>query len=266
MHLLDAHLHLADPAFADELPAILAAARAAGVSYFVANATCPADWSAVSRIALDHPGVIPCFGVHPWFVANLPPDWLDQLEQRLSQQPSAIGEIGIDRWIEPRDESVQERVFLAQLDLAARLHRPAMVHCLRAWGWLMDLLNTRPPNPAGILIHAYGGPADLIEPLIRHNAWFSFAGNIFEPKRHTARAAVVAVPLERLLVETDSPDMLPPPEFRSTTHRHNGKDHNHPANLPLILGGIARLRGQSPDDLAAAVFENARRLFGSLLP
>ena len=130
----------------------------------------------------------------------------------------------------------------------------------------MELLDTRPPNPAGILIHAYGGPPDLIAPLIRHNAWFSFAGNIFEPKRHTARAAAVAVPLDRLLVETDSPDMLPPAEFRSMTHRHDNHDHNHPANLPLILRGIAALRGQSPDDLAAAVFENARRLFGRLLP
>ncbi|MFI5378077.1 MAG: TatD family hydrolase [Tepidisphaerales bacterium] len=286
MPLIDAHLHLADPAFEDDLAAILAAARAAGVCHFVVNSTGPGDWERVSQIARDHAGVIPCFGVHPWFVNSVPPappaestvpdsagedtggtgDWLDQLEHRLRQQPSAVGEIGIDRWIEPRDEALQQEVFLAQLDLARKLHRPAMIHCLRAWGWLMDLLKAQPPLPAGILIHAYGGPVELIEPLVRHNAYLSFAGNIFEARRHAARAAAVAVPLDRLLVETDAPDMLPPPEYRATVHRHDNEDRNHPANLPRILRGIAQLRGQSPDELAAAVFANARRLFGSLLP
>ena len=264
--MIDAHCHLADPAFADDLPGILTAAGAADVSHFIANATGPADWQRLSKIARDHAGVIPCFGVHPWFVNDLPPDWLDQLDHRLQQQPSAIGEIGLDRWIEPRDESLQERVFLAQLDLARKLHRPAMIHCLRAWGWLMDLLDAHPPLPAGILIHAYSGPPELIPPLSRHNAYFSFAGNIFETKRHIARAAAVAVPLDRLLVETDSPDMFPPPEYRAMVHHHNHKEYNHPANLLLILRGIAQLRGQSPDELAATVFDNARRLLGSLLP
>ncbi len=265
MSYIDAHLHLADPAFSDGISAVLSAARAAGVSWFVVNATGPDDWERVAILAREHPGVIPCFGAHPWFVAGLPPDWTQQLWRRLREQPSAVGEVGIDCWIEPRDEATQERVFMTQLDMARELERPVMVHCLRAWGWLMDLLSERSPLPAGMLIHAYGGPVELIKPLVRHNAYFSFAGNIFETKRHTARAAAAAVPLDRLLLETDAPDMLPPPDYRLLVHRRNEKEHNHPANLPKILEGVARLRGHSTEALADAVMANARRLLGDLL-
>lgn len=259
MRLIDCHLHLQDPALRAALPRLLAEAADAGIQRFICNGTTEADWPVVIQIAQAYPGVVPCFGLHPWFIAGRSADWLVVLQRLLEAHPAAaVGEIGLDRWIEPRNEPDQEAVFRGQLDLARRLHRPVMIHCLRAWGWLMDVLRSEAPLPAGMLIHAYGGPAELIAPLAKMNAWFSFAGNVFEPRRQKAREALLAVPLDRLLIETDAPDMLPPPEYRP----HPLGPHNHPANLRAILGGIAALRGLDEAALAEIIWGNAHRLLG----
>lgn len=266
MRLIDCHVHLQESVLRSDLQGVLADARAVGVRAWVCNGSTEADWPIVRQLAGAHAGVIPCFGLHPWYVGERTAAWRETLEGLLDEQPSAaVGEIGIDRWIEPRDEADQEAVFRAQLDIARRKERPVMIHCLRAWGWLMDVLKDEPPLPAGMLIHAYGGSVELIQPLAAMGAYFSYAGNIFEPRREKARAAVMATPIDRLLVETDAPDMLPPLEYRSYAIEAGGSTSNHPANLRAILAGIAMLRGIDEDALAEAVWHNAGRLFGKHL-
>jgi TatD DNase family protein len=173
INLLDAHLHLQDEALSAQLAEVLQRADDAGVRYFASNGAEEADWPIVLVQARAHPQIIPCFGVHPWYVSNLSPQWHEKLAGHLDAIPSGIGEIGLDRWKEPRDEKVQEEVFRIQLDLARQRKLPVMIHCVRAWGWLMDVLRSEAPLPAGMLIHAYGGSADLIQPLADMGAYFS---------------------------------------------------------------------------------------------
>lgn len=263
---IDNHLHLQDPRLLPDLEGVLRRAGRAGVRHFVCNGSCEQDWPIVLDLAKTYPQVIPCFGYHPWYVHERTPDWPANLEKFLIAVPSAVGEIGLDRWIEPRDEAAQEETFLAQMDLARKLHRPAMIHCLRAWGWFMDLLKSRPPLPEGILIHAYGGPAELIPSLVEHNAWFSFAGTVLYEKNTRARKALRQIPLDRLLLESDAPDLPPPDSFTlPNLRKENGKIINEPVNLPIIVREVAKIIGRPESVLAETVWNNSLRFLGPLV-
>ncbi len=246
---IDAHVHLPDIAPHDGWSA-LAAAKAAGVRRLVVCGTRPCDWALVRSLAADE-AVIPCFGLHPWFTTE-PGDWLAELRDYLTATPSAVGEIGLDRAARGLDAEQQEAAFVAQLRLARELERPAMIHCVRAWGRLVELLEAH--GPPRFLLHAYAGAPDLVPRLARLGAWFSFAGSILNPWREKAWAACRAVPAERLLVETDAP-ALPSP----------GHDESRPEHLPEVVAGIAGLLGEDPDQLRARLWDNAHGLLGGLL-
>ncbi|MFP4355464.1 MAG: TatD family hydrolase [Phycisphaerae bacterium] len=266
--LCDAHLHLQDEAYARDRAAVIRAATDAGVRRFVVNATCQADWQEVLDLAAIHQGMTACLGLHPWFVGRATIDWPRQLEDLLRENPSAgIGEIGLDQWIEPRDEKAQARAFVIQLDLADRFGRPVMIHCLRAWGWLMKILRSRPaPPPAGMLIHACGASEELIDELAEMGAYFSVAGDTFESKRKRKQRAAAHIPAERLLIETDAPDMLPAEHLDPVSWTDPaGRQRNVPANLPAICRALAELRQTSPPQLAETCWANARRFLGPLL-
>lgn len=149
LSLIDCHVHLHDLRLAKRLPSVMAAALDAGVRQFICNGTSEADWAGVLELSRQYPQIIPSFGVHPWHVKTCSSSWQGKLEAFLGECPSAIGEIGLDRWIEDRDEMLQEKVFRAQLAMAAQLGRPVSIHCLRAWDWLLRVLREekvcRPP-------------------------------------------------------------------------------------------------------------------------
>ncbi len=256
----DAHAHLADEQFRNELEEVCLAAAAVGVEAVACCGSGLADWADVELLlARELPiEVIPCFGLHPWYAAQAgePEQWMDKLEAVLRRWPNApVGEIGLDCWKQPVDRVAQERAFRMQWELAAKLDRPVIVHCVRAWGWLMEMLESLPPVER-FLLHAYSGSAELVAPLMARGAWFSVAGNVLRESHTRQQDTVRGVPRERLLVETDAPDILPPRRFCRDAER------NEPANLPAILGGIAALRGELPDELAAIVYQNSRRFFG----
>ena len=267
LRLTDCHLHLQDPVLLDRLDEVLERARAAGVARFVSNGSTEEDWEDVLRIAQSHSEVIPAFGLHPWFVAGRSPRWLEELERYLTLLPGGVGEIGLDRWKKGLDERAQEEVFRAQLDLARRLGRPAMIHCVLAWDWPRDVVASEPPLPAGMLIHAFGGPVEMIGPLAERGAWFSFAGDTLLEKKTHKRAALAAAPRDRLLLETDAPDMLPPPAYRAASVRGpDGREMNEPSNLRAILRGLSAFLGEPEDRLAEIVEANARRFLAAIAP
>ncbi len=238
-------------------------ARQAGVRAVVCNATSERDWEEVADLAARYPEVIPCFGIHPWYLARRSEDWRERLIALLQRHPAAcVGEIGLDRWKPDRDEKVQEELFRAQLEIARDLERPAMIHCLKAWGWLLEVLGhyklTRP-----FLLHAYGGPPELIEPLSRMGAFFSFAGNVLDERKARMRRSLVSMPEDRLLLETDSPDLAAPREH--LVHFTTGEDgwiRNEPANLARIVVQVAQLRREDVEHLAGTVWRNAGQLLG----
>lgn len=255
--MIDAHLHLQDPRFADALPGLLETVRSLGIGRLVVNGTHPGDWEAVERLAADHPEVIPCFGLHPWWVGGEEEGWLDDLEARLMRHPGAgVGEIGLDRWIRGSDFGRQREVFVAQLALAERLDRPVSIHCLRAWGTMRDLLVSAALR-RGPLLHSYGGPAEWVADFAGMGAFFSLSGYFFHPGKAEKLATFDAVPPDRLLLESDAPDMLPPPEMRRWPLRSpEGEEINHPANLLAIHEAVALRYGWTLEETIARMRRN----------
>jgi TatD DNase family protein len=139
------------------------------------------------------------------------------------------------------------------------------IHCVRAWDCLAGVLASEPPLPSGMVLHACAAPVELLPWLLDRGALCSFAGSALRRNHHRAHAAVRAVPRDRLLLETDAPDLPPPRAFQPFGGR-GAKVRNEPGNLPAIAHGIAALRGEPVEVLVAAAWENARRLLGPVYP
>ncbi len=263
--LIDAHCHVHDEAFAADRQAVLDRARERGVRFFLCNGTSERDWDELWKLAAADASVLPAYGLHPWYVRDRSPQWRERLERRLAECPVPVGEIGLDRFLRERDEDDMERVFREQLALARRLERAVFVHCVRAFDWLLSVLRSEPDLPAGMLIHACAAPPPAMRELAARGAFFSFAGTVLHPGNRRGREALLASPIDRLLLETDSPDLPPPPPYRLPTPE-SGRYRNEPGNLPAIVREVARLRGLGEDELCARLCDNARRFLGKAYP
>jgi len=243
--LYDAHNHLADARFGEAQAALLMTCLSAGVTRMVVNGTCESDWPQVLALAQKFPAVL----IH----------FLDAV-------PSAIGEIGLDRWKPALPYEGQEDVFVAHLRLAAERNLPVSIHCLQAWGRLLELLQAGPLPRRGFLLHSYGGPAELVPPLAKLGAYFSFPGYYAQESKARQRDTFRQIPLDRLLIETDAPDQRPPDALIRfpLTDTVTGQPLNHPANLGAIYDYAAELRGLPPATFAAQVEQNFLRLFADL--
>lgn len=259
LHWTDAHNHLQDPRLGDPGP-VIAAMKSAGVVRCVVNATREDDWQAVGNLAtLEAEFISPAFGIHPWQAHTVKGGWQERLKARLENHPQAsIGECGLDQWISHPPIEVQRPVFIDQLRLARGMERPLTIHCLKAWGALFEAFAEVPP-PGRFLMHSFGGSMETARRLVPLGACFSFSGHFLHPRKRAVLEVFRHLPPDRILLETDAPDMLPP----GGTISHPLPDHlNHPANLPAIGLALAAALGMSPGDLAELTRENARRLFG----
>ncbi len=243
--MIDAHLHLQDPRFPEDLSGVMKDLQVSGITRLVVNGTCPNDWGRVGELADSFPEIVPSFGLHPWKVGGVHPEWREELESFLLRYPGAgVGEIGLDRWIRGHDIEAQSRCFLSQLELASRHDRPLTFHCLRAWRQLREFLEKTGPLPP-FLLHSYGGPVEMVDDLVRHGAYFSLSGYFLRPDKATKRSVFERIPEERILLETDAPDMMPPPELviRAMIDPRKRETLNHPANLVSIYQAFANWRG-----------------------
>ncbi len=292
MKLYDAHNHLQDARFGGRQAELLEACRQVGVARMVVNGSCEADWPDVLALAKRFPltrpsvtrspsdgergttrgvsaedslpAILPSFGYHPWYIHERTPDWLQNLTRFLDFAPSAVGEIGLDRWKPGLAYDGQEEVFVAQLRLAAERNLPVSIHCLQAWGRLYDLLKAGPRPERGFLLHSYGGPQEMVKPLADLGAYFSLPGYFAHERKHRQRETFKHLPRERLLIETDAPDQsLPDTRNRfPLTEPATGKPLNHPANLAAVYAFAAELLGEPLESMAARMEDNFRRLFG----
>ena len=259
LHWTDSHNHLQDPRLGDPGP-LVAAMKQAGVARCVINATRESDWPAVENLATNHPDfVVPAFGIHPWHAHTASAGWQDKLRALLEKNPrGSIGECGLDHWVTKPPMAIQRPVFIDQLRLARELDRPLTLHCLKAWGALLEAFAEAPP-PSRFLMHSFGGSIEIARRLVPLGAFFSFSGHFLHPRKSTVLEVFRQLPHDRILLETDAPDMLPPAEF--ITHPLRG-NHNHPANLPAIGRGLATALGMPAEALAELIRDNARRCFG----
>lgn len=265
MKLYDTHNHLQDDRFAGRQMELLAACENAGVARMVVNGACESDWPQVLALARQSKMVLPSFGYHPWYLHERTPNWLKELENFLDQIPSAVGEIGLDRWKPDLPYEHQEEVFLAQLGLAAGRNLPVSIHCLQTWGRLHELLRDHPRPARGFVLHSFGGPAEMVPAFTKLGAYFSFPGYFLHERKGRQREAFRHVPSDRLLVETDAPDqLLPDDQIPFPLADTSGKPINHPANLAAVYQGLAKHLGEQGESLAARVEDNFQRIFGGL--
>lgn len=260
--LYDAHCHVFDERLAGALSDLPSADR---IAAHVVNGTHPGDWPLVR----DFPGLglarpLKAYGVHPWKVDHLPDDWEARLREFLALDGIGIGEIGLDRWIEPRDEDRQLEVFLRQLDLASELDLPPTIHCVRAWGLLLDCLRAGPPLERGFLVHGFSGSVETLREILDLGGYVSFSAYGGHPGRQRIREAARACPADRILIETDAPDMVPPEEVcQFKLADAQGNRLHHPAELITAYGLVAQWRGIEAGILAEQVRLNFTRLFAT---
>lgn len=265
MKYFDAHNHLQDDRFGGRQGELLAVCERAGIERMVVNGACESDWPQVRNLARQNKMVLPSFGYHPWHLRERTADWLKKLEECLDEPPGAVGEIGLDRWKPDLPYEDQEKIFLAQLDIARRRNLPASIHCLQAWGRLHELLRDHPRPARGFVLHSFGGPVEMVPAFARLGAYFSFPGYFLRERKRRQRDAFRKIPADRLLVETDAPDQhLPDEKNRHPLAGADGKPLNHPANLPAVYSGLAEFLGEKMESLAGRVAENFQRIFGGL--
>lgn len=272
MKFYDAHNHLPDDRFAGRQSELLTACENSGIARMVVNGVCESDWPQVLALARKFGGasvpasrtkIIPSFGCHPWYLAQRTPDWLANLKKFLDAVPSAVGEIGLDRWKPDLSYDGQEEVFLAQLSLATERNLPVSIHCLQAWGRMLELLQKNPRPERGFVLHSFGGPAEMIPAFAKLGAYFSFPGYFLHERKLKQRETFRHVPADRLLIETDAPDQhLPADKILYPLAAADGSPLNHPANLPAGYSGLADFFGEKVESLAARVEENFQRVFG----
>lgn len=213
----------------------------------VVNGTSPEDWAEVLAKAKNHPNLIPAIGLHPWKVKDAPEDWQAQF-LGLIELAGAVGEIGLDQWMDGHDIKQQEAIFCWQLKVAAERNLPVSIHSLKANEVLLTALRQNALPRRGIHLHAYSGSAQQVEQFAEMGAYFSFHAGQFKANAKKAPAAVQAVPKDRLLIETDAPNTL---------------DASSDASKFLNRGYeiIARLRDVEVEALAEQTAANFQRYF-----
>ena len=251
--LFDTHAHLHFPEFAEDLDAVLARARAAGVRGMLTIGTDVTTSRAAVALAQREPDVWAAVGIHPHEAAAADDTALGQIE-RLASAPRvvAIGETGLDffRDLSPRD--AQARAFRAQLALAQRLGKPVLVHCRDAHAETLTLLAAGGALERGGIMHCFSGDLALARRCVELGLLVSLAGPVTYPKPGSLHEVARMIPSDRLVIETDCP-YLPPQPYR-------GK-RNEPAYITITAARVAELRGEPLAELAARMAENARALF-----
>ncbi|WP_165250567.1 TatD family hydrolase [Paludisphaera soli] len=252
--LVDTHAHLDDPRLRPQLREILARARRAGVMQVVAIGTTAADSADVAALASEHPGVFAAVGFQPNNVVEaVEGDWARIVELASAPRVVALGETGLDRHWDRTPFDLQRDWFQRHLDLALERDLPVVIHCRNCEADIVAQLAAMGSPVRGVL-HSFTGDRDQAEAFLALGLHISFAGMLTFGNRNldALREAAAAVPLDRLLVETDSPYLTPQPL------RGRG---NEPAYVAWTARKLAEVRGIDERELARAVTANARALF-----
>jgi TatD DNase family protein len=258
--LCDSHAHLDAPQFDEDRAAVLQRAADAGVRAIVNVGYSPATWPTTLALAAAHPGLFACLGFHPNDAAT----WDDTMIATLAElhahpKAVAVGETGLDYYREYAPPERQRAAFVAQLALARALGKPIVIHHREAQDDLLAILRAAVAahGPLHGVLHAFnGGPAFATE-LLALGLHLGIGGPVTFKNATALHDAVRALPLDRIVIETDSPYLAP--------HPHRGR-RNESAYVALVAERIAVLKESDPASIAATTTENAARLFGIAIP
>jgi TatD DNase family protein len=258
---IDTHCHLDAPEFTNSIQSILRSAKDKNVQAILLPAVKAGDCDQVRAIASEYakeiPGLVYALGIHPIYINQAHEDDLIILEEKIRQSLSdprfvAIGEIGLDYFVEGLDPHKQEFFFHAQLELAQKYQLPVVLHVRRSQDAVLKALRRR-KVPSGIA-HAFNGSFQQAEQFIELGFKLGFGGAATYPRALQIRRLLTELPLDCIVTETDSPD-IPPAWLKD-----EGLVLNEPAYLPRIAKELAKVRGISDADFALAVWRNAMQV------
>jgi TatD DNase family protein len=251
VRLVDSHSHFDVAEFDQDRAAVHARAVAAGIDTQVVPAVDAAGWPTLKSVCAQYAGLHPAYGLHPVYLPHHRDAHLHDLREWLQRErPVAVGECGLDFFVEGLDAEAQHRCFDAQLRLARDFELPVIVHARRA----VDAVIASVRKVGGLrgVVHSFSGSAEQAAQLHTLGFMLGIGGPVTYERANRLRRLVASMPLEQLLLETDAPDQ--------PDSRHRGQ-RNEPAHLHYVLDVVAGLRGMAPEHVAAATTANAERLF-----
>lgn len=254
MVFTDTHTHLYDEAFAGEEDLAVERAVAAGVTRMILPDIDSQTRLEMFSLADRHEGVLfPCLGLHPTSVDARWQEEMMLMERHLERKIWAVGEIGMDCYWSREFVKEQEEVFRTQLEMASRLSLPVIIHSRESTELILNVLkDCRHLDLRGVF-HAFSGSIETFRELQRLGDWYVGIGGVLTYKKASIAETVREIPMERILLETDSPYLTPVP-FR-------GK-RNESAYIPHIASRLAELTGRTVEETAGITTDNAQKLFG----
>lgn len=250
--VFDSHSHIDAPEFDRDRDEVIRRAQAAGVREQLVPAIACASWPKLKSICDAWPGLFPAYGLHPMFLDQHRPEHLESLQRWIERErPNAVGECGLDFFVEGLDAVAQRMYFRRQLEIARDFDLPVVVHARRA---VEEVIATiRSVGRLRGVIHSYPGSEEQARQLFDLGFLLGIGGPVTHERARRLRGIVGNAPVESLLLETDSPDQ---PDAL-----HRGQ-RNEPALIVNVLETVASLRRTDPASLAEATRQNAQRLFG----
>jgi len=253
MELIDTHCHLDISMFSNDFAHLLSRAREKEITGIVLPGVDQEGWSSMLRLAREEEGLFAAPGLHPLYLARHRPEHLEELVQLTGRERLfALGEIGLDYYIDGCDRAAQQELFEQQLQIAEKAHLPVLLHVRKAHDRVLATLRARRFSRGGI-VHAFSGSLQQAGEYIKLGFGVSLCGTLTYDRARRIRAIAAALPQQAIVLETDSPD-IPLAGRRG----HN----NLPEYLPEILEVLASLRNELPAETARYTTANARRLLG----
>ncbi len=257
MELIDTHCHLTFEQLAGDAEAVVQRSRAAGVTGWVTVGTDAEHNRKAVELANRFENMYAAVGIHPHDAKDVTAHTLSEL-QELAQHPKvvAVGETGLDFHYDFSPRLEQRRAFAAQLEIARQMNLPVIIHCREAFEQTIDILEqfiSRSGRLRGVVFHCFSGSAEQARTVLDHGFYISFTGVVTFKNAEKTRKAAAAVPLERLMLETDCPYMSPEPLRKQKI--------NEPALMTHTARFLAELRQMPLPDFAAAVTAASKTFF-----
>lgn len=250
--LIDSHSHFDASEFDGDRDAVLQRAREAGVTRQIVPAIALSGFPKLRELCLRERGLHPAYGLHPMYLAEHEPAHVDALAEWIERErPVAVGECGLDFFIEDPNPDLQYEYLDRQLELARAFDLPVILHARRAFDEIAAAIR-RVGGLRGV-VHSFSGSEEQARQLWKLGFHLGIGGPVTYERAKRLRAIVATMPIEFLLLETDSPDQ---------PLAHHRGERNEPARLVEVLATVAQLRGESAQSIAALTSGNAERLFG----
>ena len=253
--MIDTHAHLNIENYADRIDEILAENKAAGVEKVVIPGVVPKEFDNIINLIEKYDNLYGAIGVQPEEISDLPEDW-EKITENYCKHPKivAVGEIGLDYyWIkEQENHERQKEIFIKQIEIAKRMNLPVLIHDREAHGDTFDILKEHTEGKIPVIMHCFSGSPEFAQRCLKEGWYLALGGVVtFKNAKKTKEVAKI-VPLEKLLLETDSPYLTPVP--------HRGEE-NSPAYVKFVAEEIAKIRGISFEEVDEVTTANAKKIF-----